>query len=170
MEKPTEEQVEAERSKTMMHIAVVTLLLDAFMQALDDRKVQHDVSKLSSPEAEMFAVYGPKLKGMTYGSEEYKQCLAEMRETALEHHYQHNRHHPEHFTNGIAGMNLVDLVEMVLDWKASSMRHADGDFRFSVAYNAKRFGIPEELASIIANTADLLDEWAATIHNAETDG
>lgn len=164
MEKPTQEQVEAENSRTMMHIAAVTLLLDAFMKALHARKTEHDKSKLSSPEAEMFAVYGPKLKTLEYGSEEYKAALKEMG-TALLHHYAHNRHHPEYHVDGVAGMNLVDLVEMVLDWKASSMRVKDGDFRGSVEINAKRFGLTEQLASIIANTADMLDEWGADIHN-----
>jgi len=41
---------------------------------------------------------------------------------ALEHHYALYRHHPEHFQNGIDDMNLIDLVEMFADWKASSER------------------------------------------------
>ena len=32
---------------------------------------------------------------LTYGSDEYKACLTEMK-PALDHHYAANRHHPEH--------------------------------------------------------------------------
>jgi len=42
---------------------------------------------------------------------------------AIEHHYKNNRHHPEHFNNGIDEMNLVDLIELLCDWKAASERN-----------------------------------------------
>jgi len=160
--KPTQNEIEREKAKTTVHIAVVTILLEAFMKSLHERKVKHDASKLQSPEVEMFAVYGPKLKNTTYGSDEYKTYLKEMG-AALKHHYEHNRHHPEHFENGVDGMNLVDLVEMVLDWKASSLRHEDGDFLGSIDINAERFGLSPQLASILRNTAELLDEWSEDI-------
>jgi hypothetical protein len=70
---------------------------------------------------------------------------------ALEHHYRHNTHHPEHYGNeGIAGMDLFDVVEMVCDWMAATRRNpADG---VKVAYNMRKFGIEPQLAAIIANT------------------
>ena len=55
----------------------------------------HDRTKLETPEREMFGEMTHKLRGLTYGSPEYKQCLSEMK--ALPHHYAHNRHHPEFF-------------------------------------------------------------------------
>jgi hypothetical protein len=39
---------------------------------------------------------------------------------AIVHHHTHNRHHPEHFSNGIYGMDLLDLVEMICDVTARS--------------------------------------------------
>ena len=33
-----------------------------------------------------------------------------------------NRHHPEYYEDGIAGMTLVDLEEMLSDWEAASHR------------------------------------------------
>lgn len=161
-QKPTAGELEREKAKTTVHIAVVTILLEAFMQALHERKTKHDASKLQSPEIEMFAEYGPKLKNTTYGSAEYKQYLKEMG-TALLHHYAHNRHHPEYFVDGVDNMNLVDLVEMVIDWKASSMRHEDGDFLGSIDINSKRFGLSPQLATIMKNTAKLLGEWSENI-------
>ena len=119
--------------------------------------MSHDKSKLESPELEIFAIYGPKLKKSTYGSEEYKQFLKEMK-VALDHHYRHNRHHPEHFENGIRDMNLVDLIEMVRDWKAATLRHNDGDIQKSIEINQTRFGYSDELKQIIQNTVKLLEE------------
>ena len=65
-----------------------------------------------------FDEYTPKLKHSTYGTDEYKGFLAGMG-AGLEHHYAHNRHHPEHHAGGVHGMNLVDLIEMLADWKAA---------------------------------------------------
>ena len=49
-------------------------------------------------------------------------------------------------------MTLVDLVEMLLDWWASTQRHEDGDIFRSITLNEKRFNIPPELSDIFRNT------------------
>jgi hypothetical protein len=67
--------------------------------------VKHDLSKTQDPELAVFNEYTPKLKDSTYGSDEYKGYLAAMGE-GLRHHYAANRHHPEHFTDGVDGMTL----------------------------------------------------------------
>lgn len=41
---------------------------------------------------------------------------------------------------GFDEMCLLDLIEMLADWKAATERHADGDLRRSIDQNAKRFG------------------------------
>jgi hypothetical protein len=107
---------------------------------------------LESPEKELFDKYTPLLKETTYGSDEYKKHLKEMGK-ALEHHYENNRHHPEHFELGISGMTLVDLVEMLCDWKAASERHGDGNFLKSLELNRDRFDISNQLYFILFNTA-----------------
>lgn len=67
-----------------------------------------------------------------------------------------NRHHPEHFVNGMNDMNLIDLIEMICDWKASSERHADGDIYKSIEINQKRFGYSDDVKSLLKNTVDYL--------------
>lgn len=57
----------------------------------------------------------------------------------------------------VNGMTLVDLVEMFCDWKASSLRHNDGNIRKSVEINAIRFRMSPQLAKILENTAALVD-------------
>jgi hypothetical protein len=127
------------------------LLYDIVVELRDVRGPNHDASKLESPEREIFDEYTPKLKETTYGSEEYNTYLKEM-QIAINHHYANNRHHPEHFKNGIKDMNLVDIIEMLCDWKAATMRHDDGDILKSIEFNQKRFGYTDELKTIFLNT------------------
>jgi hypothetical protein len=117
------------------------------------RASRHDQSKLADPEKAAFDVLTPRLKDLQYGSDEYRACLKEMK-PALEHHYGANSHHPEHYPDGIDGMSLLDVMEMLCDWKAASERHATGSIRQSLAHNKERFGISDQLASILANTAE----------------
>jgi hypothetical protein len=131
--------------------------LSYFIKQLLDRAVKHDDSKLKEPEVKIFHEYTPKLKGTTYNSKEYKEFMKEM-EVALSHHYAKNRHHPEHFPNGIADMNLIDVVEMICDWKAATLRHHDGNILKSLEENQKRFKYSDELKKILTNTVSLFDQ------------
>jgi hypothetical protein len=131
----------------------VAELLTQVTDELTQRGKDHDASKLVDPELETFNEYTPKLKNSTYGSDEYKGFLKGMGD-GLKHHYENNRHHPEHSSDGIAGMNLIDLMEMLADWKAATERHNDGDLRRSLVLQQERFGISEQLARILTNTAD----------------
>ena len=55
-------------------------------------------------------------------------------------------------------MNLIDMLEMICDWKAASERHADGDILKSIEINQKRFGYSDDLKNILINTAIFL-KW-----------
>jgi len=136
---------------TNEHRENVRKLLYRIVGEVIDRLIRHDDSKLQSPEKKMYDEFTPKLRGMTYGSDEYKECLKAMG-PALKHHYENNSHHPEHFENGVYGMSLLDVIEMLADWKAASQRHADGDFHKSLQINKKRFDISDQLFEIILNT------------------
>lgn len=136
---------------TLEHIKRVGNFLYKITIELMSRAQQHDSSKLLSSEKEIFDIYTPKLKGSTYGSEEYKVFLKEMK-VALEHHYAMNPHHPEHYQKGVDGMDLIDLVEMLCDWKAATERHANGSIDNSILINKKRFNISEQLVEILQNT------------------
>lgn len=146
----------ATNNETRKHIANVVKFANVFISLLQKRALEHDVSKTESPELELFTEYTDKLSSCTYGSEEYKQFLEHLK-PALEHHYARNRHHPEHWKNGINDMDLVDIVEMFCDWKAATLRHNDGNILKSIEHNAKRFGISEQLAKIFENTAKLFE-------------
>lgn len=141
------------KKDTIVHINQVREFMMSAASEILRRAVVHDKSKLESPELEVFTEYTPKLKSSTYGSDEYKTFLKEMG-VALKHHYANNSHHPEHYENGINGMDLFDLIEMICDWKAAVMRHDDGDIYKSLEINKERFKIGDQLYSILKNTVD----------------
>jgi rubrerythrin len=142
--------------ETLKHIEIVMQLLATMQHEIAQRMFSHDRSKLQSPELEMFEVYTDKLAATTYGSEAYEQCRQEMLKTALVHHFENNRHHPEFFEHGIDDMNLIDVLEMLCDWKASTLRTADGEIGYSIEHNAKRFNLTPQLVKILKNTVPLL--------------
>jgi hypothetical protein len=142
--------------ETMTHIRVVQSEIDKVLIELVKRSRDHDKSKLESPELEYFIEFTPKLKGSTYGSEEYNSFREQMK-PALDHHYANNSHHIEHYPNGINGMNLIDLIEMVCDWNAAVKRHDDGNIEKSITINKERFGYSDEISTILLNTLKYLN-------------
>jgi hypothetical protein len=140
------------RPDTYAHIATVRGYLLQVVQQLIWRGHDHDLSKLDEPELAVFDEYTPKLRDTTYGSHEYSKYLREMG-VGLEHHYKVNDHHPEHFAEGIYGMDLVQLIEMLADWKAATLRHADGSLRDSIFKNADRFMYSEQMTMLLLRTA-----------------
>jgi hypothetical protein len=143
------------RLDTWTHIHTVQKYLGKVINILLCRSHEHDQSKLRSHEKELFDKYTPLLKDCTYGSDQYKQFLVDLK-PALDHHYSVNNHHPEFFVDGIKDMSLIELIEMICDWKAASERHVDGDIRKSIEINQKRFGYSDELKQIFLNTLKYL--------------
>lgn len=141
---------------TLKHKAEVNKLLLLFATEIMRRAVVHDDTKLEEPEKSLFDKYTPLLAGLTYGSPEYKAMLEKL-DPALQHHYARSTHHPEHFPNGIAGMDLADLVEMFMDWVASSRRQHNGNIRQSIVKSQDRFKFPDELKTIFINTIPMTE-------------
>ncbi len=143
------------KADTLLHIKRVSELMTNASIELIRRANIHDNSKLESPEKELFDEFTPKLKGCTYGSDEYKEYLKELK-VALDHHYENNSHHPEHYENGVNGFDLFDLIEMFFDWKAAGERHSDGNIYRSIEINSERFDLSEQTCEIFINTAKRL--------------
>ncbi len=137
--------------ETLKHIHEVRRLLFVMIGELDKRARMHDLSKLESPETEIFGEYTPELEKCEYMSPEYK-VLMEKVKPAIEHHYANNRHHPQFHLSGVNDMNLIDLVEMLVDWEASSKRSKNGNIRTSIDKNAERFKMEPQLTKIFHNT------------------
>ena len=147
------------RPETQQHIDRVQHFLTKVVINLSWRARKHDDSKLIEPELSAFDIATPKLAQMEFGSGEYKQSLNDLG-PALQHHYTYNDHHPEHYQNGIQGMSLMALLEMLCDWRAASERvkqRTDDpekmvSFESGLAYNQERFNISDDLFQILLNT------------------
>ena len=137
--------------ETLTHINNVRDKMNEVVTALLAKAENHDKSKMEEPELTPFVKMTPMLAKTTYGSEEYNGFLEELK-PALDHHYAKNTHHPEHHKEGIADMTLIDIMEMLCDWKSATMRHNDGNLRKSIEINGKRFKINSQLTKILENT------------------
>jgi hypothetical protein len=84
---------------TKAHIDLVRRNIAQIRANLLVRAETHDDSKLKEPEKSAFDRLGEMkqtLGEIVYGSPEYAERIAVLG-TALDHHYEHNRHHPEHW-------------------------------------------------------------------------
>lgn len=136
---------------TLDHIKKVQHRVSEVLSNLAQRANVHDASKLKEPEKAGYDELTIKLKDCVYGSDEYRAALKEAK-PVIEHHYATNSHHPEHYPDGITGMSLLDILEMLCDWKAASERTKQGSIAQSLAYNEQRFSIDAQLAIILQNT------------------
>ena len=141
---------------TLEHIDQVRRRLGRVLADLSRRAFHHDRSKLQWPEKEGFDKAAHRLASCEYGTDAYRRGLDDLKPT-LDHHYAVNSHHPEHYAQGIRGMSLVDVLEMLADWGAACQRSPEGDVRRSVEINQARFGYTDELKQILLNTLPLLE-------------
>ena len=137
--------------ETKKHVQSVQEKINFFVSILLERSRVHDDSKFSDDEAPYFARSLSELKGLTYGSDEYKAALIKLK-PALDHHYRVNSHHPEYYENKVEFMDLIDIIEMFCDWWAATERHEDGDLKKSIDINTERFDLSAQLSGILKQT------------------
>jgi hypothetical protein len=132
------------------HICRVQKWMAFAITGLLARSNTHDRSKYS-PEEIGLVVGKPAFDKYEYMSKEERAALEAVKES-LTHHYAHNSHHPEHYPDGVSGMTLFDLIEMVCDWKAAGEMSPNGSFANSIQYNRERFNLSPEMVKILENT------------------
>lgn len=148
-------------TETLKHKNRVGDLLLQAVSDLQSRALHHDDSKFSLDEFTGFAAITKDMAGNPYGSEKYKQKLNEARPT-IELHQKRNRHHPEYFRDGIKDMTLIDLIEMLADWKAAGERPGGmNNLRSSIAFGKTRWGFDDQFEQMLINTAQYMG-WINT--------
>jgi hypothetical protein len=138
------------------HTDQVRSLMYLMANLIKARGNEHDLSKFEEPELSTYDKYIPELKKAEYGSDEYKRILSAMG-LALRHHYDKNSHHPEHFQNGIDGMSLFDVIEMLSDWVVSS-QSKNNEVLETLKLQKDRFNLSDQLYKILRNTVIELDK------------
>lgn len=142
---------------TVHKIHVMRFILKACW-ALIKRGFKHDISKYSKNEAPFFA-QAEELRNFTYGTQEYKDMLKRTLDEALKHHYSNNSHHPEFHPNGINDMEILDVVEMLCDWRAATLRNKNGNIQRSVEFNQERFEYDELTRRKYTNFYKEIKSW-----------
>ena len=136
----TEEQLINHAKAVNKHVRLVRkngrILLNEFVKRLEI----HDASKLEEPEHSILSEHFDKLAKVQYGTPEYEELL-KLVQPALEAHYSANRHHPQHFPKGVDDFDLIDLIEALCDWMASTKKNKNGNIHRSIEINSKRFNI-----------------------------
>lgn len=140
----------------VQHKAWVAENMQTIATDLFTRAAIHDNSKFEPEEFELYEQVFSELQKYAYGSPELKAVYKQLG-PALQHHLKVNRHHPEWHENGINGMNLIDVLEMVCDWLAASKRSQTGIAK-GLEINKERYGIDDQLFEIIKHTVEMLLE------------
>lgn len=92
------------------HLMFVRLALAKVQQALENRGIVHDASKMLDDEFEGFSRINKHARVHKFGSQEYKDGMAQEKPT-IDLHFQRNSHHPEFHEQ-----TFLDIIEMVCDW------------------------------------------------------
>ena len=151
---------------TLDHVRRVAFLMSECIYNLLQRAIFHDESKFSFDEWESVVEVTKNLHAMSYGSVEYEKQL-KILDKWIKLHYSRNSHHPQFYKNGIDGMDLLDLIEMIADWKAATERHTDGNLLKSFNVNREKFNISPQLENILKNTAIRMGWMDAPIVSAQ---
>ena len=147
----TEQEV---KNEVLRHMGVIRNYMKDFTDELTARAFVHDFSKLKEPELSMLVELSELSdERHEYGSSAYSDMLKKI-EPLLKEHNSVNTHHPEHYENGIDGMDLYDICEMFIDWRVASEKHEGSDIWKSLEVGKERFGMSDQLYNILKNTAD----------------
>lgn len=134
-----------------------------------NRGEHHDESKFEEPEYTGFS-QGSQFKGK-FGTEEYEEGKRKIKDT-LTVHYANNDHHPEHFPDGICGMSLMSLTEMLVDWMCANQTDRKMKGEELIEIMDKKYNLGPQLKSIMKNTIDEIrvieskDFWGAELYEA----
>jgi hypothetical protein len=141
--------------ETILHISEVKENLETISSDLLKRGHAHDRTKLQEPEFSAFVSTREKFKKANYGSKEYQECC-DVIKSVVDHHYANNRHHTGFYKDGVTDMTLMDIMEMIADWKAAERRSPDSTLNDTLELTFKKHAIEGQLQKIITNTLGYL--------------
>ena len=152
-------RVIAEEAKTivkiLMHGRLITSHLERLANVLRERATVHDLSKFSEDEFAGVVRINRIAREHEYGSPEYMESIKESDALAL--HFSRNPHHPEHYPGGVDDMTLVDIIEMVADWKAASEAYGQTSLEDALAIHAERFSLRDKHLYLIRLIIEALE-------------
>ena len=121
------------------------------------RAEEHDNSKLKAPEINWLIEMDKEPK-VEYGTPEYFEKMKRW-DKFFKHHYKNNSHHPDHYVQGVYGMTIVDLVEMMCDVVSYIEELHVCQTSKIIKEQKERFDIDEGIAQILINTLNYYYAW-----------
>lgn len=115
----------------------------------------HDLSKFSPDELGGMIAIDRIADEKGLNSPEYMAALSG---PAIQLHHSRHSHHPEYHQNGIRSMSLLDLIEMVCDWKAANQLRGHPEWNESVNMMTERLNLPGEYLLLIQLIARELED------------
>ena len=122
------------------------------------RAESHDDSKLKEPEIN-WLIEMDKEPRVEYGSPEYFEKMKRW-DKFFKHHYKNNSHHPAYYNEqGVYGMTIVDLVEMMCDVISYVSELHVYQAAKIIKEQKERFDIDEGITQILINTLNYYYAW-----------
>ena len=131
------------------HQRRVGRMLRVIAKELEHRQYMHDRSSYEAPERLIVARNKRLLFNRSVGKSTTLMKGATELLHAVSTHYKKNRHHPEHWSNGVWDMTLVDVIEMVCDWRSTGCNIED---------RLTKYHIDGPLADVIRSTNRMLEQ------------
>jgi len=139
------------------HKEIVRNLMYNLSDLIRSRGENHDNSKIEDPEFDLWVEHfipEEKRDPEDGNFQETKKLLEEV----ITIHHRKNRHHPEfHGSTGLKGTTLVDLIETLCDWIATTTKQDKGNLRVTIEMMRDKYKFSKELEQVFLNTLDLLD-------------
>ena len=137
----------------IIHKTWVAYYIALVIVKLLSRAIFHDMSKLRIDEIRGFSKLTTGYGSCRYDSPEYKARHKVLSET-LKLHYERNSHHPEHYNGDVTKMDIIDIAEMVCDWKAA-VHYAHGDIKESIRIQKVKYRLEGQLLDYITSLTDI---------------
>jgi hypothetical protein len=120
--------------RVIRHRDFVRKNTQTLVNKLQERALLHDISKLQDKEFDGFVELDVERENWELGSKEYENISKTNKAIAL--HHSRNAHHPEYHKE-LEDMSLLDLVEMVIDWKSAAETYSN-DSQKSLEYGLSK--------------------------------
>jgi hypothetical protein len=122
------------------HRDAVRLNMQRLRHEIERRALAHDLTKISLDELGGFVRINRTAREHPYGSDEYRDSMEREKgeDGCITLHYARNSHHPEYHAQP-ADMGFLDVIEMVLDWKAAADTYGKQTLRGSLPHHRERF-------------------------------
>lgn len=124
--------------------------INHIIRLLEKRIKNHDSSKLKGIEFETYGKYHNLRK-----EEKDSKKITKLMKPGKDEHYKHNRHHLEYFGGDVSKTNLIDLIEIIVDWFTESEQE-NTDINKTIEEKSKKYNIPIPITNILYNTVEEL--------------